>query len=171
MSSYNINQPTINRILYISPYLEKMRNYFRIGTDQDILDGVDSDMEDNDLTQDQVIERKKRQKCSKRLMEAFYDLPPIETFKPEQYFNDILFERTERSIDPYLEKMRDYLLIGKSGDKFEGCYGIKHELLNEEQLKELQKRQTYGTYLIQKFRSGEIPPIEEFNPSTFFSPI
>jgi hypothetical protein len=87
-----LSEPTHHRIVSISQYLQKMRDYFKIGTSFDILDLIDSDSEDNECTESQIIERQKRAACNKHLIASFRNntLPPIEHFHVESFFKDIL---------------------------------------------------------------------------------
>jgi len=83
------SQATLDRIRNISPYLQKMRKYFNIGSPNDILTGVDSDTEDEECSQEQLVERKRRANALQTIMRQFrlQSLPSIDSFNPKDYDN------------------------------------------------------------------------------------
>ncbi len=80
-----ISDKTLNRVSNIMKYLTKLRDYLKIDTPSDILKDIYSDTEDDELTDEQLNERKKREKACKILMQKFFnkELPSIEEFNPK----------------------------------------------------------------------------------------
>ncbi len=84
-STILMSEETKKRITTISGYLNKLREHLNVDTPSDILKDVYSDTEDDELTEEQIIERKRRQKACSLLMYKFRtnSLPPIEEFDPK----------------------------------------------------------------------------------------
>lgn len=79
------SEETFNRVSNMMNYLNKVRDYLKIDTPSDILKDIDSDTEDEQLTIEQLEERKRRVKVCKLLMEKLLnkELPPIDKFDPK----------------------------------------------------------------------------------------
>jgi hypothetical protein len=78
---------SIQRIKNIAPYLQKAREYFKIYTKDDILLDVDSDTEDSELNEEQIVERKRRATSLKNVLDQFNSgsLPDLSSFNPKDY--------------------------------------------------------------------------------------
>ncbi len=69
------------------PYLEKLNQYFNVGSPNDILKNIYPDTPNDKLTNNQIIERKRREKATELLMKDLWSnqLPPITSFNPAKY--------------------------------------------------------------------------------------